>query len=54
MECPNCDNEEMEFDTEWAKFCFSDDEEIISVYTCLKCGRKYYKRDGNFTLEDYD
>ena len=39
---------------EWAKYCFSDCEELINIYKCEKCGRTFSKRDGNFELEEYD
>ena len=38
-------------DSEWAKYNFSDSEEIISIYECSNCKRKYNKREGNFELE---
>jgi len=47
----DCGNELEYFDNEWAKYNFSDDEEIVSIYKCEKCGNKYTKREGNFGLE---
>ena len=40
------------FDSEWAKYPYSDGEEIITIYVCPKCKRKWSKREGNFPLEE--
>jgi len=48
----NCGNELEYFGAEWAKYCFSDSEEIISIYECKECKKQYSKREGNFELEE--
>ena len=48
----NCGNTLEYFDNEWAKYNFSDSEEIVSIYKCEKCGKRYTKREGNFDLEE--
>jgi len=40
-------------DSEWAKYCMSDSEEIVDIYKCPVCGRKFSKREGNFDLDLY-
>ena len=39
-------------DVEWAKYGLSDCEELVNVYFCKKCKKKYAKREGNFDLEE--
>lgn len=48
-----CDcGEILEFvDCEWAKYTFSDCEELVSIYGCRKCKRMFTQRDGNFDME---
>lgn len=41
-------------DSEWAKYNFSDSEEIVSVYGCKSCRKKWNKREGNFELDGED
>lgn len=48
----DCGNELECYDNEWARYNFSDSEEIVSLYKCDKCGRTYRKREGNFSLEE--
>ena len=49
--CGYC-GKELEFiDCEWAKYNFADCEEIVSVYGCKACNKKYTQREGNFRLE---
>jgi len=50
--CDYCGDMLEYFATEWAKYCMCDDEELVSIYECKKCKKKYTKRDGNFGLEE--
>ena len=52
--CCYCNCELEYIGNEWAKYNFSDSEEIISIYKCDKCKRKYNKREGNFELEEVE
>lgn len=39
--CDNCGKYTMDFlDTEWAKYTFSDCEELVSIYKCSECGNE--------------
>lgn len=52
-EC-NCGNELELERCEWAKYCFSDCEEVISIYKCNVCNKEFSKRGGNFDLEEIE
>jgi len=50
--CSYCGKELEYVDNEWAKYNFSDCEEIVSIYECIFCKKRFTKRDGNFNLEE--
>lgn len=52
--CDYCGNEMEYIDSEWAKYNFSDSAEIVRVYGCRHCGKKWNKREGNFELDSED
>jgi len=39
--CDNCGKYTMEYDrNEWAKYNFSDGEEIVDIYRCTSCNNE--------------